>query len=74
MHSPLTLAQLESPLVVLLLAAAFISLAVWRIEGGAHAPYEALTILAIVIANALLGFVQEQRAERAVDRRGVKAT
>ena len=60
------LAQLESPLVLLLLAAAVISLVVWWFEGGAHAPYEALTILAIVIANAALGFVQEERAERAV--------
>ena len=60
------LAQIESPLVLLLLAAAGISLGVWWFEGGAHAPYEALTILAIVIANALLGFAQEQRAERAV--------
>ena len=60
------LAQLESPLVLLLIAAAAISLVVWWFEGGAHAPYEALTILAIVIANAVLGFVQEERAERAV--------
>ena len=60
------LAQLESPLVLLLIAAAAFSLVVWWFEGGAHAPYEALTILAIVIANAVLGFVQEERAERAV--------
>ena len=60
------LAQLESPLVLLLLAAAGISLLVWWVEGGREVPYEALTILAIVIANAVLGFVQEERAERAV--------
>jgi Ca2+-transporting ATPase len=60
------LAQLESPLVLLLIAAAAISLVVWWYEGAAHVPYEALTILAIVIANAILGFIQEERAERAV--------
>ena len=60
------LAQLESPLVLLLIAAAAISLGVWGYEGAGHVPYEALAILAIVVANALLGFVQEERAERAV--------
>jgi Ca2+-transporting ATPase len=60
------LAQFESPLVLLLLAAAAISLGVWWYEGAGHAPYEALAILAIVAANAILGFVQEERAGRAV--------
>lgn len=60
------LAQLESPLVLLLLAAAAISIGVWWCEGAAEVPYDALAILAIVIANAVLGFVQEERAERAV--------
>jgi Ca2+-transporting ATPase len=60
------LAQFESPLVLLLLAATGIALLVWWYEGARHAPYEALTILAIVLANAVLGFVQEERAGRAV--------
>jgi Ca2+-transporting ATPase len=59
-------AEFESPLVLLLLAAAVVSLVVWGIEGHDGAPYEALTILAIVIMNAVLGFIQEQRAARAV--------
>jgi len=58
--------QFRSPLVLLLLAAGGISIAVWWFEGGHGAPYEALTILAIVLANAILGFVQEERAEHAV--------
>jgi Ca2+-transporting ATPase len=58
------LAQFASPLVLLLIAAAVISLAVWWHEGRAGLPYDALTILAIVLANALLGFAQEERAER----------
>ncbi|TAK44533.1 MAG: HAD family hydrolase [Betaproteobacteria bacterium] len=60
------LAQFESTLVLLLLAAVAISLAVWAMAGAHGVPYEALTILAIVLANAVLGFVQEERAEAAV--------
>jgi len=60
------LAQFESPLVLLLLAAAAVSLAVWGIEDHAGVPHEALTILAIVAMNAVLGFFQEERAARAV--------
>jgi P-type Ca2+ transporter type 2C len=60
------LAQFTSPLVLLLLAACAVSLGVWWYEGAAHAPYEAIAILAIVVANAILGFAQEERAGRAV--------
>ncbi|HEX9182970.1 MAG TPA: HAD-IC family P-type ATPase, partial [Burkholderiales bacterium] len=60
------LAQLESPLVLLLIAASGVALLVWWSEGAHQVPYEALTILAIVVANAVLGFVQEERAGRAV--------
>jgi Ca2+-transporting ATPase len=60
------LAQLQSPLVLLLIAAAGVALLVWGYEGMRHVPYEALTIFAIVVANAVLGFAQEERAERAV--------
>jgi len=59
------LAQFESPLVLLLIAAALVSLAVWWLEHPDGPPYEALTILAIVVANAVLGHVQESRAEAA---------
>ena len=59
------LAQFESPLVLLLVAAVIVSLAVWWFAGAHDVPYEAFTILAIVIANAVLGFVQEARAEAA---------
>ena len=60
------LAQFNSPLVLLLLGACAVSLGVWWFEGAVHAPYEALAILAIVVANAILGFAQEERAGRAV--------
>jgi magnesium-transporting ATPase (P-type) len=60
------LSHLADPLVYLLLAAVVVSLAVWAIEGAEDVPFEALVILVIVIANAILGYVQEARAERAV--------
>ena len=60
------LAQFESPLVLLLIAATAISFAVWIIERETAAPYEALTILIIVLANAALGYFQEARAEAAI--------
>lgn len=60
------LAQFESPLVLLLLAATAISLVVWLIEREASLPFESLAILAIVLFNAALGFIQEQRAERSL--------
>ena len=59
------LAQFESPLVLLLLAAGAVSLFVHTLEGDGDVPYEALAIFAIVVANAILGFVQEERAEAA---------
>ncbi|MGY6249332.1 cation-translocating P-type ATPase [Bosea thiooxidans] len=59
------LAQFTDILVLLLLAAATISAAVWWHEGEAELPYEALAIFAIVILNGLLGYIQEARAERA---------
>jgi len=54
------LAQFESPLVLLLIAAGAIAVAVWFLEHWRGLPYEALTIFAIVILNALLGYVQER--------------
>ncbi|KPH81403.1 cation-translocating P-type ATPase [Bosea vaviloviae] len=59
------LAQFTDILVLLLLAAATISAAVWWREGKTEVPYEALAIFAIVVLNGLLGYVQEARAERA---------
>jgi magnesium-transporting ATPase (P-type) len=60
------LGHLADPLVYLLLAAVAVSLVVWAIEGAEGVPFEALVILVIVIANAVLGYVQESRAEHAV--------
>jgi Ca2+-transporting ATPase len=58
--------QFADPLVLLLLVATAISAALWLIERDAALPYEAIAILAVVLLNAILGYVQEARAEQAV--------
>ena len=60
------LAQFADPLIYLLFAAVAISLVAWVIEGAEGIPYEAIVILVIVVLNAVLGYVQEARAEQAV--------
>ncbi len=60
------LAQFQDVLVVLLLVATAISAALWVAEHDTSLPYEALAILAVVLLNATMGFVQESRAEAAV--------
>jgi Ca2+-transporting ATPase len=61
------LAQFADPLVYLLLAAIAVSLVAWALEGAPGVPIEAIVIAAIVVANAILGFLQERGAERAVE-------
>ncbi|MDX9740764.1 MAG: cation-translocating P-type ATPase [Gammaproteobacteria bacterium] len=60
------LLQFRDPLVVLLLIATAVSAGIWLIEGATGLPYEALAILAVVTLNAVLGHVQQERAEQAV--------
>jgi len=60
------LAQFNDPLVLLLLVAAAISGALWLVERDAALPYEAIAILAVVLLNALMGYVQQARAEHAL--------
>ena len=66
------LAQFLNPLVLTLLAAAVIATvtAVWHADPslGFLARYsDALAILLIVVLNAVIGYVQERKAERALD-------
>ncbi len=65
------LAQFLNPLVGTLLAAAAIAVAVavWGHGGGSGwARFsDAIAILAIVVVNALIGFYQEKKAEKALD-------
>ena len=60
------LGQFANPLIYLLLAATAIALAAWAVEGREGIPFDAIAILAIVLLNAVLGYVQEARAEQAV--------
>jgi Ca2+-transporting ATPase len=60
------LSQFRNVLVILLLIATGISAALWVLERGAALPYEAIAILAVVLLNATMGYVQESRAEAAV--------
>jgi Ca2+-transporting ATPase len=60
------LAQFQDVLVILLVIATAISAAIWAVERDAALPYEALAITAVVLLNAVMGFVQESRAEAAV--------
>src|SRR5687768_16408732 len=60
------LAQFQDPLVYLLLGAVGISLVAWVIEGREGWPVDAIVIALIVVLNAVLGYVQEAKAENAV--------
>ena len=60
------LGHFADPLIYLLLGAVAVSLAAWVLERSEAAPFDAIVILAIVAANAALGYVHEERAEQAV--------
>lgn len=60
------LAQFQNVLVILLLIATAISAGLWFYERESALPYEAIAIFAVVLLNALMGYIQESRAEEAV--------
>jgi len=60
------LAQFADPQVILLLVATAISAALWLLERDSALPYEAIAIFSVVLLNALMGYIQEARAEQAV--------
>ena len=59
-------AQFQDVLVILLLIATAVSAVLWVYEREAALPYEAIAILAVVLLNATMGYIQESRAEAAV--------
>ncbi len=60
------LAQFTDVLVILLLVAGLISGSLWLYERDTAFPYEATAIFAIVLLNAVMGYVQQARAEQAL--------
>jgi Ca2+-transporting ATPase len=60
------LGQFRDVLVILLLIATAISVALWLYERESAWPYEAMAIFAVVLLNAVMGYVQQSRAEQAV--------
>jgi P-type Ca2+ transporter type 2C len=60
------LGHLADPVVQLLLGAIVISTVAWLIEGADGLPLDALVIAVIVVANAVIGELQERRAESAL--------
>lgn len=60
------LAQFVDPVVYLLLAAIAVSVVAWGVEGATGLPLDAIAIAVIVVANALIGYMQESKAEQAV--------
>src|SRR5262245_2514990 len=60
------LRQFQDVLVILLLVATAISAGMWLFERESALPYEAMAIFAVVLLNAIMGYIQESRAESAV--------
>ena len=65
------LTQFQDPLVYLLGAAAAVALVAWWFEGRGHSgaagwPLDAIVIAAVVVLNAVLGWLQEAKAAQAV--------
>jgi potassium/sodium efflux P-type ATPase len=59
-------AQLQDPLVGLLLVAAVVALLAWWVEGRHGWPMDAIVITVVVLLNGLIGWLQENKAASAV--------
>jgi Ca2+-transporting ATPase len=60
------LGQFQDVLVILLLVATLISVWLWLYERDSALPYEAIAIFAVVLLNAIMGYIQQSRAEEAM--------
>ncbi len=61
--------QMKDPMIIILIIAAAISAVTEFIEAGGKAfvPTDTIIILAVVLINAILGVIQENKAEKAVE-------
>ena len=59
--------QMRDPMIIILIIAAIISTVTEFIEHGVGVPTDALIIITVVLINAILGVVQENKAEKAVE-------
>ena len=64
------LAQFQDPLIYLLMAAVVVALVAWWVEGPVAGssgwPVDAIVIAAVVLLNAVIGLLQEAKAQNAV--------
>lgn len=61
------LAQFKSPIMVIMILAAIVSLTLAAVEGEQERLLDAVLILGVVLVSAYLGFRQEHKAEKAVE-------
>lgn len=61
------LEQFKDAMILILIAAAIISFVVACVEGEPKGFFEPVLILAIVVCNAVMGMLQESKAEKALD-------
>ena len=61
------LAQFKDVMILILLAAAVVSFVIACVEGEPKEFFEPLLILLIVVLNAIMGVMQESKAEKALE-------